>query len=68
MVGLTFDISKRGFVPGERIDATCEIDNRSRSPIRHVMIVLKQYVTFKGRTLILNFTGTKEINQVNKFR
>lgn len=62
MVGLNFRLPKRGYVPGESIPVWCEISNNSRSPIRHVLVTLKQYVTFRGKTLILSYNGTKEMS------
>uniref|UniRef100_A0A5S6Q919 Arrestin_C domain-containing protein n=1 Tax=Trichuris muris TaxID=70415 RepID=A0A5S6Q919_TRIMR len=62
-LGLNVQLPKIGYTPGELLDASCEIVNNSTKTIDIIVVALKQYVTFRGKTLWLSHNGIKEVSK-----
>ncbi|KRZ52897.1 Glycoprotein 3-alpha-L-fucosyltransferase A [Trichinella nativa] len=62
-LGLDVHLPKRGYVPGELLDASCEIVNNSTKTVDLVIVTLKQHVSFRGKTALLSHAGVKQVSK-----
>ncbi|KRX66233.1 Alpha-(1,3)-fucosyltransferase 5 [Trichinella sp. T9] len=62
-LGLDVHLPKRGYVPGELLDASCEIVNNSTKTVDLIIVTLKQHVSFRGKTALLSHAGVKQVSK-----
>ncbi|VDO96659.1 unnamed protein product [Soboliphyme baturini] len=61
-VAVNISMARRGFVPGEDLEASCEVVNESVKAITAVCLRFVQSVVFRGKTVFLGYSGAKEVS------